>query len=408
MRSEAHAPWLTRGVLSIGGASFFSDAGHEIATSILATFVTQVLRGSAAALGVIEGISDAITGVMKLLGGPLANDPAKRGPMASGGYVVTALATGAIGVAHSVWQVGILRGVAWGARGVRSPARDALLATLAPAGARGRAYGVERAGDNAGAVVGPVLAALLVSLVGVRSTIYLSAVPGLFAAAAITIAAREARGKVAEDADGSSPSRRLDLAGLRQAGLFPVLGPIGAFELGNMATTLLILRATSLLHRDARSLTAATAVAVLLYAAHNLAATICSLLGGSWIDRANARAVFVAGALLYVCGYVIFSLPAHVWPVLAAAFVLAGCGIGFSETAESTIVSHVVPDRLRGSGFGLLGGVQSAGDLGSSLVVGILWTAVSPTVAFLYAAVWMGIAAAGALLIPRWRAGGGE
>jgi MFS family permease len=401
-------PWLTRGILSVGGASFFSDAGHEIATSILATFVTQVLRGSAGALGVIEGISDAITGVMKLFGGPLANDPAKRGPMASGGYVVTALATGAIGVAHTVWQAGVLRGVAWGARGVRSPARDALLATLAPAEARGRAYGVERAGDNAGAVVGPLLAALLVSLIGVRSTIYLSAVPGLFAAAAITIAAREARGRVAEDAGGDGPesSRRLDLPGLRRAGLLSVLGPIGAFELGNMATTLLILRATNLLHHDARSLTAATAVAVLLYAAHNLSATICSLVGGSWIDRVNARAAFVAGALLYVGAYAIFSLPSHAWPVLAAAFVLAGGGIGFSETAESTIVSHVVPDRLRGSGFGLLGGIQSAGDLGSSLVVGILWTALSPTVAFLYAAAWMTAALVGALAIPRWRAGG--
>ncbi len=71
--------WLTPGVASVGAASFFSDAGHEIVTSVLPSFVTSVLGGSAAALGVIEGVSDALTGATKVIGGPLANDPARRG-----------------------------------------------------------------------------------------------------------------------------------------------------------------------------------------------------------------------------------------------------------------------------------------------------------------------------------------
>src|SRR5579884_2152558 len=91
--------WLTRGVGSVGLASFFSDAGHEIATSVLPTFVTVTLRSTAGALGVIEGVSDALTGVAKLLSGPLANDARQRVRMASGGYLATAVATGAIGLA---------------------------------------------------------------------------------------------------------------------------------------------------------------------------------------------------------------------------------------------------------------------------------------------------------------------
>src|SRR5712691_6259415 len=102
-------PWLTRGVGSVGLASFFSDSGHEIATSILPTFVTVTLRSSAGALGVIEGISDALTGVAKLVGGPLANDESRRLRMASGGYLVTAAATGAIGLSATVWQAGLAR-----------------------------------------------------------------------------------------------------------------------------------------------------------------------------------------------------------------------------------------------------------------------------------------------------------
>jgi hypothetical protein len=135
--STPNARWLTRGVGAVAAASFFSDSGHEVTTSVLPAFITGTLGASAAALGVIDGISDALTGVMKLIGGPLANDPHRRAQTASGGYLGTAVATGAIGAAVTVWQVGVLRAIAWLSRGLRSPARDALLASLSPTSAQG-------------------------------------------------------------------------------------------------------------------------------------------------------------------------------------------------------------------------------------------------------------------------------
>ena len=395
MEPEAHGTevagasrrWLTRGVGSVGLASFFSDSGHEIATSILPTFVTVTLRSSAGALGVIEGMSDALTGVAKLVAGPLANDESRRLRMASGGYVVTAAATGALGLATTVWQAGLARAAAWLARGVRSPARDAMLASLAPEEAYGRAFGLERAGDNLGAVVGPLIAAGLVTSIGVRHTIYLSVVPGMFAAVAIAVAAAEARKR-----RGRSTVRRrarLDLRGLREAGVVRPLLPIASFELGNVATSLLILRATTLLHHGGRSVAAATSLAVLIYAGHNLFGAFVAYGGGHWLDRVGPRLVFATGAAVYVAAYGLFALPLHSWPVLVVAFLLAGSGIGFAETAESALMARLVPDGLRGSAFGLLGGVQSFGDFASSAVVGLLWTAVSPTVGFAYAAGWM-------------------
>ncbi len=403
----ARERWLTRGVASVGLASFLSDAGHEIATSVLPTFVTVTLRSSAGALGVIEGVSDALTGVAKLVAGPLANDESRRLRMASGGYVVTAAATGALGLAATAWQAGLARAAAWLARGVRSPARDAMLASLAPPAAYGRAYGLERAGDNLGAVVGPLLAAGLVASIGVRHTIYLSAVPGLFAAAAIAVAAAEARRR-----PGGSPGRRrarLKLHGLRQAGVVRPLLPVAAFELGNVATSLLILRATTLLHHGARSVAAATSLAVLSYAAHNLFGALVAYGGGHWLDRAGPRRVFAAGAAAYVAAYGLFALPSRSWPLLVVAFLLAGSGIGLAETAESALVARLVPDRLRGSGFGLLGAVQSLGDFASSAVVGLLWAAVSPTIGFAYAAGWMLVSLLAASGLPgrRSRAEGG-
>ncbi len=381
------APWLTPGVGAVAAASFFSDSGHEVTTSVLPAFLTSTLGASAAALGVIDGISDALTGVMKLIGGPLANEPHGRARTASCGYLGTAVATGAIGAAITVWQVGVLRAIAWLSRGLRSPARDALLASLTPTTAHGRAFGLERAGDNLGAVAGPLLAAGLVTWVGVRPALYLAAVPGLFAAIAIMVAARQSR-RSGHTAVGSSP-RRLELRALRDAGLLRALAPVLLFEFGNLATTLLILRATQLLTSQHRSVTTATSVAILIYAGHNVIATLASLVAGRWYDRAGPRVVFATGAAVYVIAYGAFSIGAHNAIAVAVAFAVAGAGIGLAEPTESAVVAQLLPDRLRGSGFGVLGAVQATGDVVATVVAGLLYTLVSPAVAFGYAAVWM-------------------
>ena len=380
-------PWVSPGVASVGGASFFSDAGHEVATAVLPAFLTGVLRGSAATLGLIEGLSDALLGLAKLVSGPLANQPARRVQLARGGYLLTAVFTAAIGLATTVWQAGALRAAAWIARGARTPARDAMLAGLAPPDAYGRAFGLERAGDNLGAVVGPLLASILVATVGIRTSFLFALIPGALAAVAISVAAAQAR-PVATGVPVRARAR-LGLAGLRRAGLLRPLLPVALFEVGNITTTLLILRATQLLEQGGRSPTAAASVAILLYAGHNLTAAIVALAGGTWIDRRGPRPAFAAGAAAYVLAYGGFAFPIPHWPLLAGWFGLAGAGIGLAEPAESTLVAQLLPDRLRGSGFGLLGGLQSAGDFLSSTIVGLLYVAIAPTVGFAYASAWM-------------------
>ncbi|MEO6761137.1 MAG: MFS transporter [Candidatus Saccharimonadales bacterium] len=377
--------WLTKGIGSIGLASFFSDSGHEIVTSVLPSFLTSTLHASAGALGLIEGLSDSLTGIMKLIGGPLANDKTKRGKLASGGYVGTAVATAAIGLSATVWQAGIFRATAWLSRGLRSPARDTMLASLADKDNYGKAYGIERAGDNLGAVAGPLLAVLLIGLVGIRHAIFFSIIPGLLAAVAITVAAREAK----RHAGPIKQKVKLEFAGLKQAGLFKPLLPIVFFEMGNIATTLLILRATQLLHTDYRSLTAAVSLAILIYAVHNVFASGVAIVGGRWIDKAGPKVVFGTGAFIYILAYAGFAASFHSWIWLLGAFILAGTAIGLSETAESSLIARMLPDHLRGSGFGLLGGIQSFGDFASTAVVGLLYTVISPTAGFIYAAAWM-------------------
>lgn len=390
--------WLNRGILGVGAASFFSDSGHEMVTSVLPSFLSSTLHAGPAALGAIEGVSDAMTGLSKLAGGPLSNEPTRRAKVASGGYLLTALATAAIGLATAVWQVALLRALAWASRGVRSPARDTLLVSITPRTAYGRAAGIERAGDNAGAILGPLLAAALVGLLGVRTAILVSFIPSIFAVAAIALAARQARNALKAPAGRRTLS--FNLAELARTGTAKALLPVSCFELGNLATTLLILRATGLLEGDGRDPAAAAALAIIFYSLHNAAAALAALAGGHLVDRISARTVFAAGAAVYVAAYLLFAFGPAGWPAPLAGFLLAGVGIGFAETAETAAVAIALPDRLRGNGYGILGLVQSAGDLGATLVAGALWALFSPAVAFAYAAAWM---LASVLLAPALR-----
>src|SRR5215216_7928085 len=189
---EAKERWLGPGVAGIGMASFLADVGHEIPTALLPNLLTATLGAPASALGLVEGLADGLAGAARLAGGAIADDPHRRRALAVGGYTTTAVLSSLIGAATAVWQAGMLRAGAWAAHGLRVPARNALLADIVPSAVYGRAYGFERACDNLGAIAGPLLALALVGLVGVRSAIALSIIPGLLAALAIVYAIRHA------------------------------------------------------------------------------------------------------------------------------------------------------------------------------------------------------------------------
>jgi len=388
-KPKSHAPgederWLTRSVAAIGGASFFADLGYEIPTSLLPSFLTTTLGAPAAALGLIEGVADGLGGVSRLAGGAIADDPGRRRKTAVGGYTATALLGGAIGLATAVWQVGGLRVAAWVARGLRAPSRSALLAEAVSEGTYGRAFGYERAMDNLGAIGGPLLAIGLVALVGIRTAILVSIVPGLLAALAIVVGIRA----IPKPERGERRPLRLRVRPVLRGRLGGLFLAISAFEVGNVAATLLILRATDLL-QPGHARHSAVQIALALYAGYNLAAVVASFLGGRLGDRRGMTLVFALGVVAFAVAYAGLAATGSSIVVIAVFFVIAGVGIGFAETAESAAVAGLAPDELVGSAFGLLAAVQSFGNFAASAVVGGLWTLVSPRAAFAYLAAWM-------------------
>ncbi len=378
---SSRAVWLTPGVRGIGAASLLADIGHEIPTALLPSLLTSTLHAPASALGAIEGVSDALAGIARFGGGPLSDEPERRRNLAVGGYAATAVLSAAIAPVTSTWQVAVLRAGAWTARGIRVPARNALLADVVPADAYGRAYGFERAMDNLGAILGPAAAIGLVATVGTRWAIGLSVIPGLLAAFAVVYAIRHTPKPT------SQPRRQLrfHVRAVLTGDVRHLFAGIGAFEFGNCAATLLILRASDLL-RPAHGDTSATTIALALYVAYNVAATATSLAAGASSDRGGPTRVLAAGAAAFAVAYLGFTQDTTNWAMLLPWFLLAGIGIGCVETAEHAAVATHAPSDVRGSAFGLLAATQSFGNLAASLVAGILWTALSPTWAFAYLA----------------------
>jgi MFS family permease len=252
--------------------------------------------------------------------------------------------------------------------------------------------------DNLGAIGGPLLALALVAAFSVRTAILLSIVPGLLAALAIVYAIR----KLPRLSRRERRPIRLRIRPVLQGRLGELFLGVGAFELGNVAATLLILRATELL-TPSHGGDDAVKLALVLYAGYNLAATIASVPAGRLGDRRGMVGVLAGGAAVFAVAYALLAVTGASLVLLAVGFALAGVGIACVETAEHAAVAALAPEGLRGSAFGLLAALQSVGNLAASAVAGALWTLVSPRAAFIYAAAWMALALA--VLTRTWRPG---
>jgi MFS family permease len=379
--------WLNRGVAGIGSASFLADVGHEIPTALLPALLTSTLGASASALGVIEGLSDGLAGAARFAGGALADDPGRRRRVAVAGYTSTAVLAAATGAATAVWQVGVLRAAAWTARGLRVPARNALLADIVSPSAYGRAYGFERTMDNLGAVFGPLLALVLVAAVGTRTAIGLSVIPGVLAALAIIYAIKH----TTAPAQREKVKLRFHVRPVLRGDLGGIIAATALFETGNAAATLFILRASTQLS-PSHGTDAATQIALALYVAYNAAATIASFPAGRLADRLGDRGpviVLLIGVILFGVAYATLAVNSASILFLALPFLAAGVAIGAVETAEHSAVAALAPNTLRGSAFGMLATVQAIGNFAASAIAGLIWTIISPTAAFLYLTAWM-------------------
>ena len=391
--SASKQPWLNRTVLGVGLTSLFSDWSHETATAILPAFLAVIGAGPAW-LGIIEGLADGLSSFAKLFSGHFTDRLQRRKPLAVFGYAFTALATASFGLASHALHVLAARSAAWLGRGVRSPAKKALLAADVPVGAYGRAFGLERFMDTLGAILGPLSALWLLHVTDhdYRKVFFYTLVPGMIAVTCFWLLVRERPLVV--------PRKKSFLRGL-QALPFAFrrfLIAVGIFGAGDFSHTLLILYATRML-APAHGMARAASLAVVLYTIHNVFYAASAYASG-WISDhiPHRRAVLAAGYSLAVVTALLLCTGTRSLALLAGIFVVAGLYIGTEEALEDSVTAEIVPREQHGMAFGTLAAVNAVGDFLSSLLVGALWSAFGVGTAFGFSAL---LFALGALLILR-------
>ncbi|MFZ1128846.1 MFS transporter [Methanoregula sp.] len=381
--------WLNRIVVGAGLASFFGDLGYESVTVLLPSFLI-LLGAPVFALGIIEGLSDGASSFVKLFSGYFADKLGRRRGFALGGSVATAVFPAIVAIASSWYGVLAGRLVGWIGKGIRSPARDAILSKSVEKKDLGKAFGFHRAGDTLGAVAGPALALVLVASMGIREILWLAVIPGILAFVAIWLFLRE------RDA-APHPRPRPLVASMRGLPLRfkAFLGAVLVFGIADFSQTLLIAFAIVSL-TPSLGFIPATTLGVGLYLVRNIVYAAASYPLGLLGDRIGRRPMLIFGYAVAVATFIGFVIaPANVI-VFGMLFAMCGIFIAAEDTLESALAAEMVEEESRALGFGALATINGVGDLVSSVMIGFIWTFVGYSAGFMIAAI---IAAAGTVLL---------
>ncbi|HET7631207.1 MAG TPA: MFS transporter [Gemmatimonadaceae bacterium] len=367
--------------------SFFTDMASEMIYPLLPLFLTITLGASAAYVGVIEGTAESLSALLKLAGGWWSDRVRVRKPFVVVGYVVTALVRPLVAAVQAAWQVLAIRAADRMGKGVRTAPRDALIADSVHPRILGRAFGFQRAWDNAGAVVGPLIAFALLQWDGLtlRHVFWLAIVPGLAAVGVVVWGVREV------PKPASRTAAPLDLSQPMGRRFWLYLGVMFLFTLGNSTDAFLLLRANQL--------GVSVALAPVIWAVLNAVKALTNIPGGALSDRVGRRPTLIVGWLVYALVYLAFARATAAWQAWAL-FAVYGLYFGFTEGAEKALVSDIVPKERRGAAFGWFNLAVGVGALPASLIFGVVWDRAGSAAAFTMGAVvalvaTVGIAALG-------------
>jgi MFS family permease len=352
--------------------------------AVLPLFITSGLGAPAFAVGLIEGVGDGSSAVVKLWSGWYSDRIAWRRNLAAGGYGTTVFGLGLL-VAVTSWpQVVVARALAWMGRGLRQPIRSAMLAGSVERADLGKAFGFHEALDTAGALLGPVIAFVLLSTGhSFRTIFWVAIVPGILCVVLFALLTRDPRQRHVEPVPFRVPL---------PAGFWRLMAPVAIFGIGNFATAFFTLRAAQLMQPELSPAAALTA-AVAFYLAHNAVGAAVSFPAGLLADRVG-KAPVLAAAYATFAGACVVALVGHGWPALGLMALFVGAQNPVVSATEGSLVSSLVEERRLGTAFGFLNGINGAADLVSSVAAGALWTFVNPGAALAFGGVLCAAASA--------------
>jgi len=390
---------LPRNVWAVSLTSFFMDISSEMVINILPLFLANVLGVQTSIIGLIEGIAEAIASILKLFSGWLSDKLGGRKWLAVAGYGLSTITKPFFYFANS-WV--LVAGVRWVDRigkGIRTAPRDALVADSVTKETRGLAFGFHRAMDTAGAMLGLLIAAVVVwsaqannlnlSKSTFQTIVLISLIPACVAVLTLIIGAKD----VAVTSRRTAPKFSLRSMG-KPFNIFLVV--VGIFTLGNSSDAFLVLRAQNL---------GVSVIGILIMlVVFNLVYSLVSTPAGSLSDRVDRRRMIIGGWLVYAAIYFGFALAQEGWQVWVL-YVVYGLYYGMAYGTANALVADLVPENLRGTAYGTYHAMIGILAFPASLIAGILWQGAGtwggfgPAAPFLFGAM---LALSAALLMAFW------
>ena len=379
---------LNPNVFFLGITSLLTDVSSDMIFTLVPLFLSNVLGAAGTIVGLVGGLSEGADAIFRIFSGWLSDKIGKRKLLAVLGYSISTVAKPFLYLANAWGAVLAVRFSDRVGKGVRTSSRDALIADSVSAEERGRGFGLHRAMDTTGALVGLVIAAIIVYLVQGTGAIELSlgcfrwlviggVVPAVLAVVVLQVFVRE---KKKERSPDSSSQARMSLSGIKgsfDTRFWVFLAIMAVFTLGNSSDFFVILRA--------QNLGAPLFQIVMMLVLWNAAEAAFSLPMGILSDRLGRRRVIIVGWFIYALAYLGFAASSSIWQIW---LLFAGYGIyyGIVQGVAKAFVADLAPEEKRGTAYGLYHGVVGLSLVAASLIAGVLWDVVSPAAPFYFGA----------------------
>ncbi|MDX8482423.1 MFS transporter [Mesorhizobium sp. VK24D] len=383
---------IPAGIWALGFVSLLMDVSSEMIHALLPIYLVTVMGASMVTVGTIEGIAEATAAITKVFSGALSDWLGKRKLLAVIGYGLAALTKPVFPLASSVGWLVAARFVDRVGKGIRGAPRDALVADIAPAHARGASFGLRQALDTVGAFVGPLLAIGLMWLTAnqFRSVFWAAVVPGFLAVALLVVAVHEP----ARPAGLREVRAPLSLLELRRLGspFWLVVCVATVFTLARFSEAFLILRA--------QGMGLPIVLVPLVLVVMNVVYSLAAYPAGALSDRVNRLTMLILGFLILIAADIVLASPGNLAGV-ALGVALWGLHLGFTQGLLATLVADTAPPELRGTAFGMFNLSGGLALLAASLLAGALWDLFGPRMTFLAGAGFTALALLGLGLV-RW------
>ncbi len=388
---------VERNVFFTGLVSFFMDFSSEMIYPLVPIFLSSVLGVNKSIIGLIEGIAESTASLLKVFSGWLSDKIGKRKILMIAGYGISTLSRPIVALSTLWGHVLTFRFVDRLGKGIRGAPRDAIIAESTPHKDLGRSFGFHRAMDTLGAVAGPAIAFLMLSLFtgNYRLVFWLSMIPGIIAVMVIVFFIKDAKDKktisVPMDRRDAYPTGEYDPKHSR-SGVSPDLFSlknfdwrfkvfvciVALFTLGNSSDVFLILRATNIGIKETQI--------PILYLSFNLVYSLVSFPAGIISDRIGRKRVMLAGFLLFGIVYWGFAVSSEKWHIWGL-FILYGVFMGLTEGIHKAYLGTVIPEGRKATGYGIYSTFAGLAVLPASIIGGYLWDKIGPHATFYYGAI---------------------